>query len=359
MPVETRTIRIERVPTLADLVYRETFRKHGHLLFNPVGIRKLLVEARKFTLDVAYSAFLGELSYVSWIESLGITDRNKALAIDADGAVSGDIANIQVKKIEQPRHMARLPYAVTWFEFDTFAHHRRFDELIGRSTPEDVIPRLGFLMVQDDNDDLSYTCIPFADVRDHGTKMEMPFVYVWSADDGRPVRRGKIIDQFGADFPRGHTLSTLAVPYDTDKVGVIIRANTKEEMERDRVALQEFQGTLRHIWTFLASLGDVPARVRHAPPSGKFFAGGRIREFFSHNTISLDLPKGSATRSIARSIIARIRKRAHQVRGHWRRDWRHPGQKIWVHSHMRGDASLGFVTHDFAVTHTNTEEESL
>jgi hypothetical protein len=67
-----------------------------------------------------------------------------------------------------------------------------------------------------------------------------------------------------------------------------------------------------------------------------------------------------------------LRRRAHQVRGHWRDNWRRPlsklcehefdadmvctrcrGHKIWVSEHHRGDAGLGTVIHDYAVHHEN------
>jgi hypothetical protein len=40
-------------------------------------------------------------------------------------------------------------------------------------------------------------------------------------------------------------------------------------------------------------------------------------------------------------------KRAHAIRGLWRKDFRRPGERIWIRDHERGDRSLGFVTHDY------------
>jgi hypothetical protein len=69
-----------------------------------------------------------------------------------------------------------------------------------------------------------------------------------------------------------------------------------------------------------------------------------------------------------------VRRRAHQVRGHWRKDYRHPllpgcvhvfddnmtcklcsGHKLWIAEHQRGDASLGFVTHDYEIHHDDDD----
>ena len=57
--------------------------------------------------------------------------------------------------------------------------------------------------------------------------------------------------------------------------------------------------------------------------------------------------------TVAKRAIAIARRRGHQVRGHWRKDHWHPGERIWIREHVRGDTSLGFVMHDYAVTHEN------
>lgn len=33
------------------------------------------------------------------------------------------------------------------------------------------------------------------------------------------------------------------------------------------------------------------------------------------------------------------------------------GSRIWIREHQRGDASLGFVTHDYSVKHEHESEE--
>jgi len=108
---------------------------------------------------------------------------------------------------------------------------------------------------------------------------------------------------------------------------------------------------LRKALTLLAAINDVPIGVRHVEPSRGFIAQGRYRKFLDHNVITVTLPKGRDPQKVARQIIAKARRRAHQVRGHWRRDWRHEGLRIWIKEHQRGDASLGFVTHDYRVEH--------
>jgi hypothetical protein len=114
-----------------------------------------------------------------------------------------------------------------------------------------------------------------------------------------------------------------------------------------------------------------------------FLARGRIRKFLDHKTITLYVPTRKSTRLIARQAIAMAHRKRHEVRAHWRDDWRNPpskrcnphiwvsiddeadhircelcsGLQIYIHKHERGDATLGYVTHDYKVKH-ETETRS-
>ena len=110
-------------------------------------------------------------------------------------------------------------------------------------------------------------------------------------------------------------------------------------------------GILRRAMLLLSVINDVPIGAKHVTQTRGFVAQGRYRRFLDHTIVTINLPKGRDPHKVARSIIAVARRRAHEVRGHWRRDWRHEGQRIWIREHQRGDASLGFVTHDYKVEH--------
>ena len=86
-------------------------------------------------------------------------------------------------------------------------------------------------------------------------------------------------------------------------------------------------------------------------PSKGFYARGNYHKFVEHEIISINLPKGKEPRTVAKHAVMMSRRRAHQVRGHWRRHHWKPGERIWIAEHQRGDALLGFVIHDYAVTH--------
>jgi hypothetical protein len=137
----------------------------------------------------------------------------------------------------------------------------------------------------------------------------------------------------------------------------------------------EFTGEIRFIWALLSTINDIPIGFRKVIPQRGFFsAAGSYKKFTTHEVISINLPKGRAPRVLARKVVEMSRRRAHHVREHWRRDYRHPlnplcqhvyaaqangnvhctvcmGRKLLIEEHQRGDASLGFVLHDYAVTH--------
>src|SRR4029077_3272975 len=116
-------------------------------------------------------------------------------------------------------------------------------------------------------------------------------------------------------------------------------------------ALTEWMSELRFIWALLAAVNDIPVGIKHVTPSKGYVARGRYRKFVEHSVISILIPKQRDPQVFAREIVAVSRRRAHMVRGHWRRNWRSPDGKIWVNEHQRGDASLGFVLHDYSVEH--------
>ena len=83
------------------------------------------------------------------------------------------------------------------------------------------------------------------------------------------------------------------------------------------------------------------------------------RDLVAHlNVITLRVPEKADLRKVAQRVAGEIiRRRAHQVRGHWRDDWRLPkgNKSLWVTEHQRGDASIGFVTHDYLVEHPSND----
>jgi hypothetical protein len=121
-------------------------------------------------------------------------------------------------------------------------------------------------------------------------------------------------------------------------------------------------------------MNDTPEIVGHdVRPDKGYIARGRYRKFVTHTVLTMTLPKTRFKRR-AQQAIAIARRRAHEVIGHFRIDWRNPpakdcehswepgpgktvvcrhcqGRKMYIPKHQRGDAGLGIVVHNFVVTH--------
>jgi hypothetical protein len=147
---------------------------------------------------------------------------------------------------------------------------------------------------------------------------------------------------------------------------------TPDRPELVATIIKEWVGVARRMWAFLATINDLPVLLTDKVQAKGFVARGQYRRFLSHKTITINVPQKLYRKTI-RTALALAHRRAHSVRGHWRIDWRHPlsklcdhewsadskhmdcllckGRKSWIHEHERGDASRGFVTHDYLVKH--------
>jgi hypothetical protein len=339
--------------TLADLALRESLRRDApdararHRAAVAPEIRGVLSSARRFVLDKEASAFLSDLSHANFS---GSTRRKATIAI------------------ENTRILARLPHAQTWIEYDARAERARTIAAYGKhtisletleplDTADKVCPRIGWLLQQHPTLEEVFRASIFLDLGRDGRVLMAPWDYAWSTNDATLIPWGRIavapygVAQSAASFALGFP------GYDTPTVTMIPNhRTTKYDESTLRNLMIEEGGELRRILTLLAAINDVPIGVKHVTQTKGFVARGRYRKYLSHAVISIVLPKGRDPQKVARQVIALARRRAHQVRGHWRRDWRHEGNRIWISEHQRGDASLGFVTHDYRVEHQNEQE---
>lgn len=76
----------------------------------------------------------------------------------------------------------------------------------------------------------------------------------------------------------------------------------------------------------------------------------------AHSVITLNLPKRASEKKLARMLVAISRRRAHEVRGHFKRVGPDKVRK-WIAEHVRGDASLGWVTHSYKVKHETEDAQ--
>jgi hypothetical protein len=358
---------------------------------SPNWVQNSVARARKFVLDDDMSAFLADLSNAS-MRTCGTFSKAKMLT-------------------ESLRSQARLPHALTWIEYNKRRYRARLDqEYVGDVNMTavgggyGVADRCGWLCIQHREIETAFMAVQCSShAFDHNNRLiesPMPCVigYVWRCDDDgalpwqtisppapRAVREsGETVDMFPESYVTG------VVGYQSDRVGVVrgphLKAGLVEQYFKTSQfnVMREMAGDLRCLWSLLATINDLPTRTTEVVQSRGFVARGRYRKFVDHRVITLTIPEQRYRRVAARAV-AISRRRRYPVRGHYRVDWRlspsplcaaarrdpitgrveHPwvsgpdgrlrcphcrGEKIFVREHERGDAALGYVTHDYQVS---------
>lgn len=154
-----------------------------------------------------------------------------------------------------------------------------------------------------------------------------------------------------------------------------IQSNVKESVLKETVlnSLTESRGDVRLLVAILSLVNEVPIIKSETRPHGSVRMGGQLKPYLQNSTVTISLPTKrykTAIRRILRNAAVSAKAR-HEVRGHWRnivhktdhkRKITHPDgsvetieikvgevEKVWVNSHERGDARLGYVKHDYLV----------
>jgi len=354
---------------LIDQVYRSCFDKKRP---RP-ALRAMLESARRFVLDNEMSAFLADLNFQTFTGRwLHIKPHRRRMHF--------------CRGIDSVRHFARLPHRVTWVEFSSSRLYGRTKEILRDMPPEEraltpiigddplMVPpprpvdilreevgKEGFLCWQHDKIETAFSARPWVRQSD-GESGSLPVALMWNTEDGPlPWRQSRLLLPVCLDL--GITPSEwvlMGKGYIRDNVGFRSVAGDLDTPHYDDTSprmyqAQEYvQARMQILWSFLSTLNKIPlVGERKIVRSHGFIARGRYRRFLEHSVITLTIPAKADPRKVAKGVLSELRRRAHQVRGHWRDDWHQPkGNKaLWIAEHQRGDASLGFVTHDYSVQH--------
>ena len=354
-------------PTLADACIATALDKHffGRGARSDFLRSQLLpvAKARKFVLDSTMSRFLADLSDNFWHGGL----------------------RKRVRMLDSARRLARLPHALTWIEF---AYHGQYIERIRELKSQGVgdfsgrNPEcMGWLLRQHPHNEAAFSCI---EIRSSVRRPDRVFIHpvgaAWCADDNpSPWRRFPDAQTIASEavtgmqglhsmqaahwFPfLGHALTVELLDAMTGSLEDNLEPTMVDVASKPAVAL-------RAVWALLATINDLPIKIETIEPSRGYVARGSYKKFLQHSVIHLTVPE-TRWRQLVLKTHAVLRRRAHQVRGHWRRDWRNPltrtcehdfdeqmicrrcrGRQLWIQEHQRGDASIGFVTHDYEVHH--------
>ncbi len=349
-------------PTLADacVVSALDRKAWGGSDERSAAIRQVLLmvpKARKFVLDVSMSRYLADMTL---------------------GYFRGGQRQ-RIHTLDNLRRLARLPHALTWIELDCSIWRNRLAELSGSAEHRGDPYRFGWLLQQHPHHEAAFRATEIYQFAKARRVAVHPLSAVWCGNDDPSPWRSWSKDNDDAEFIVAAGYSSTQVHLTTalrpDISNYLIRAVVGDlAAVRDPgtfTAIRDVAAPLLPLtvlWGLLATLNDLPVVIETVTPSRGYVARGSYKRFLEHSIIRLTVPE-TRWRSLARKTAALIRRRAHQVRGHFRRDWRHPlalacdhlfddtltclkcnGHKLWIAEHTRGDASLGFVTHDFERT---------
>jgi hypothetical protein len=347
-------------PTLADACIATALDKNlagrGGQLNDEARNRMMqIAQARRFVLDTPMSSYLHDLSWSFWTGG-----QRKRL-----------------HRLDNARQMARLPHRLTWVEFDLLAYYNRAKQqgidvkYMGKMPGEPDCKRAGWLLRQHDKIETAFIASEVhASIIIPDRATMHPVSICWTSDD-TPLPW--ITFELWRNEPSG--LAVQMAGYDCKQVGWTYTYSPEFSsqmmygVQKSAPASIKPDLSIRDLWALLATINDLPVRIEPVRPDKGYIARGSYRKFLSHSVVHLTVPESKWSRLVNKTANL-LRRRAHQVRGHWRRDWRNPlnplcehefdaamvcrrcsGHKLWIAEHQRGDASLGFVTHDYEVHH--------
>ncbi len=338
-------------PTLADACIATALDKKV-LAPHPTNqpMRDLLLQvahARKFVLDKTMSAFLCDLSLEFWMGGL----------------------RKRIRLLENTRRMARLPHPLTWIEFDYWTYLAHAKTKYGMKIEDVTLPQhLGWLLRQHPTIETAFTLTEVGPSPKYANYvLVLPVSTMWCTDD-TPLPWSPLKPE------DGNAEAVVMSGYHSTQVGwtytwpnTALSASLMNTLKGIDAQAGPDRELVRGAWALLATINDLPVRIENVEPSKGYVARGAYKKFLAHSVVHLTVPETRWRKLVTKTAVM-LRKRAHQVRGHFRKDWRHPlsvlcehefddqmtcrnchGHQIWVHEHQRGDTSVGFVTHDYEV----------
>jgi len=371
---------LKTAPTLIDTLYRLTFNKDTVQGWQSnIEMRHALeaAHAHRFIVnDDRTAGFMAELANEAFIKYAG--------------------TKLTFRIADSLRVSARLPYPTVWVEYSLRAYQQRASEIraIDNPAPPHELPtREGWLLQQHPQIDTAIILHIFTEADEPDDKgytlWTFPFTFAWCCDDSPlPWRVDGIEKEENADLRKMMCLHAVGLTgYQRDNVGIVQSrliegpSSNPKLFDAYTALLNEWMGCVRRVWAFLATIDHLPLTYGQVRQTKGFLARGRIRKFLDHQTITLNVPERKDTRVLARQAIAQAHRKRHEVRGHWRNDRFNPpsrrcnphlwvsaddnvdhivcelcrGRQIYIHKHERGDASLGYVTHDYRVKHEEAE----
>ena len=325
--------------------------------------------------------------------------------------------------------LARLPFDTLWVEFDLHVkvkHWADLGTLAHRFEPDQVSRECGYLIQKDLDTSTRWVAHEFVAVKDKKpwfvTTQPVTLIFDPNGSPLQPVRgttlwgkptlslepgvpkipiigdlgEGRVVEGRG-DVEYGYAGSfrigdeddpypVMPAHWTEYKVGASLCPIWASALKREnhlKVAASDAKergGALRWLVTALATINDVPNTVRsvHGRQGHMQVPGAPPLSYFSHNVVTLKIPKRNGIRYAAAAMTKEATGRHnkwHPVKGHWRHIeygkklpyfCRHIPSRVegdvawcercerklrWIElPHGRGSGALGYVDHTYVVT---------
>ena len=339
------------------------------------------------------------IQYRQWIRQA------RRFVIDDEMTKLVSDASTRIDKMPLWIELSRLPFDVCWFEWDNHAKLKAAqNRLAGPLDLDDTSQAHGYLMVRDQAHEARWVAFCFQNVKDKDGQNQiwpLPAAFVIDPEGiAEAPANGvfgmkRVSEEFGSRDQPGNKswiaedreYASLGLQDASGKMSIpdwaryriaavteplnrqFIRANQLEQarskieaggvtsMSKDLIedSLLEQRGIARFLISLLAAINDIPMLYRGVDArSGHRTKRANKVQYLSHSVVSIKAPKTKPLDWFVKKLdAAHGRRRRHEVRGYWRRmidrKTKVATGRKWIEPHMRGDASLGFVTRTFIV----------
>lgn len=292
----------------------------------------------------------------------------KAKHFRLDARASGYVADASIAiadHLDEAREMARSPYPVVWIDIDNPARLSRIKShgigLTSRAAggidgaPVDSV---GWLIERHPTQHSAFRASYFTEVEE-GVVM-MPLAWAWDCDGNScPWPHLRMINQEKLGMSELDFLFGVRGAICTASWAIGGWVDTLNPHSTQTSLIREVVGELRHIFGFLVTIGSLPVEYVDIPHIDGDLSQpvpvikGKPVYALVHRDVMIRVPKRRELTKIITRLCEGMRKRRHDVRGHWRSFYNADGslrRKVWVRNHERGDLSLGRVEHGYRIS---------
>lgn len=262
---------------------------------------------------------------------------------------------LDARVLREGIRLARCPHEVLWIEYDNRVRVRvaeRLGTLLG-PVSDDVSEKVGYLVESLTDNGTIYGVRNVVSIdRKAGPSCFMYTIYTEASPDNMIPEGPRFDGSFlwglgGQKIPEiDCTLHCVLDPV----FAHLKRKNHPAISDVIDKTKEESIGDARFLVAILAMINSVPISSTVTQTGGRRVGRkGRVSAYLGHTTVTIEYPHKEVRLKLRQALTEQAKRRAHMVRGHWRH-YKNPERRVWIAPHQRGDASIGFVTHDYNVT---------